>query len=65
MAKAPSLAVAAGALGVEHHAVNLCAGIRVDGVWDVQNVKSFCSRLRDWMRRFKGVSSRYLANYLG
>ena len=60
-----ALAVAARALGVEHHAVNLSAGIRVDGAWHIQNVNAFCSRLRDWMRRFKGVSSRYLDNYLG
>lgn len=60
-----ALAVAARTLGVEHHAVNLSAGIRVDGPWHVQNVNAFCSRLRDWMRRFKGVSSRYLDNYLG
>jgi len=60
-----ALAVAARALGVEHHPVNLSAGIRVDGAWHIQNVNAFCSRLRDWMRRFKGVSSRYLDNYLG
>lgn len=60
-----ALAVAARALGVEHHAVNLSAGIRVDGAWHIQNVNAFCSRLRGWMRRFKGVSSRYLDSYLG
>ena len=60
-----ALAVAARALGVEHHAVNLSVGMRVDGAWHIQHVNAFCSRLRDWMRRFKGVSSRYLDNYLG
>lgn len=60
-----ALAIAARTLGVEHHAVNLSAGVRVDGAWHIQNVNAFCSRLRDWLRRFKGVSTRYLDNYLG
>lgn len=31
---------AARKLGIEHHAVNLSAGIRVDGAWHVQNVNA-------------------------
>lgn len=52
-------------LGVEHHPINVSSGIRVNGAWHVQNVNAFGSRLRQWMARFKGVSSRYLENYLG
>ena len=60
-----TLASAARALGVEHHGVNVSRGIRVDGPWHVQNVNAFVSRLRQWMGRFKGVATRYLASYLG
>ena len=60
-----SLAAAAHLLGVQHHSVNLSAGIRVDGPWHVQNVNAYVSRLRSWMRRFKGVATKYLASYLG
>ena len=60
-----SLAAAARHLGVEHHPINVSAGVRVSGAWHVQNVNAFASRLRAWMTRFKGVATRYLANYLG
>lgn len=60
-----ALAAVARDLGVEHHAINVAAGIRVDGAWHVQNVNAFGSRLREWLRRFKGVSTRYLDSYLG
>lgn len=52
-------------LGVEHHAVNVAAGVRVDGAWHVQNVNGYHSRLKGWMRRFKGVATKYLDSYLG
>lgn len=45
--------------------VNVSAGVRVDGPWHVQNVNAYVSRLRSWMRRFKGVATKYLASYLG
>ena len=60
-----SLAAAARLLGVQHHSINVSAGIRVDGPWHVQNVNAYVSRLRGWMRRFKGVATKYLASYLG
>lgn len=60
-----ALAGAARQLGVEHHAVNLSAGTRVDGAWHVQNVNAYHSRLKGWIYRFRGVATRYLANYLG
>lgn len=60
-----ALASAARYLEIEHHPINLSAGIRVQGAWHVQNVNAFGSRLRNWMIRFKGVATKYLANYLG
>ena len=51
--------------GITHEAVNLKAGIRVRGAIHVQNVNSYHSRLRGWLLPFRGVASRYLANYLG
>jgi len=63
---AKAMAAAARALGVAHRPVNLSAGIRVvAGVYHVQNANSYHSRLKDWMRRFKGVATKYLDSYLG
>ena len=56
---------AARELGVEHHAVNLSAGVRVDGAWHVQNVNAYHSRLKSWVYKFRGVATCYLDNYLG
>ena len=53
------------AAGISHRAVNLHAGIRVQGAAHVQNVNAYHSRLREWLRIFHGVASRYLPNYLG
>lgn len=61
----PVMQATAGKLGVEHHAVNVAAGRRVEGPWHVQNVNSYHSRLKGWMRKFKGVSTKYLDSYLG
>lgn len=61
-----ALAAAARSIGVAHRPVNLSAGIRVvAGVYHVQNVNAYDSRLKDWLRRFKGVATRYLDSYLG
>lgn len=51
--------------GISHEAVNLRAGIRTRGALHVQNVNAYHSRLRNWLRRFHGVATRYLPNYLG
>ena len=51
--------------GISHQAVNLRAGIRVQGAAHVQNVNAYHSRLRQWMGPFHGVATRYLPNYLG
>ncbi|MDB5933212.1 MAG: transposase [Massilia sp.] len=51
--------------GIHHRAVTLSAGVRVAGALHVQNVNAYHSRFKQWLRRFNGVASRYLANYLG
>jgi len=61
-----ALAAAAKEIGVTHRPVNLSAGKRViAGVYHVQNVNAFDSRLKTWIRRFQGVASKYLDSYLG
>jgi transposase-like protein len=52
-------------VGISHRAVNLAAGVRVAGALHVQNVNAYHSRFKQWLRRFNGVASRYLPNYLG
>ncbi len=56
---------AARKLGITHRAINLAAGVRVDGPWHIQNANSYHSRLKGWLRKFKGVATRYLDSYLG
>jgi transposase-like protein len=53
-------------LGITHRPVNLSAGVRVvAGVYHIQNVNAYDSRLKQWMLRFHGVATKYLENYLG
>lgn len=53
-------------LDVPLKAVNVKAGIRVvEQIFHVQNVNAYDSRLKTWMRRFHGVATAYLSNYLG
>jgi transposase-like protein len=35
------------------------------GIWHVQNVNAYDARLKNWLHRFRGVATKYLANYLG
>lgn len=35
------------------------------GVWHVQGVNRYDATLKNWMTRFNGVATKYLANYLG
>ena len=51
--------------GMQHVAVVASRGEHVRGGFHIQNVNAYCSRLKGWMHGFKGVASRYLANYLG
>jgi len=60
------LAAAAKEIGITHRPINLAAGQRViAGVYHIQNVNAFDSRLKNWMRRFHGVATKYLDSYLG
>ena len=34
------------------------------GVYHLQNVNAYDSRLKNWMGRFHGVATKYLENYL-
>jgi len=61
----PLLASVANALAIEHQPINVSRGQRVRGAWHVQNVNAYQSRLKQWLRRFHGVATSYLANYLG
>jgi transposase-like protein len=59
-------AAIARAAGIRHEPVNTAAGERVrDRVFHIQNVNAYDSRLKQWMRRFNGVATRYLDSYLG
>lgn len=52
--------------GIAHRPINVQQGIRVvDGVFHIQNVNAYDSRLKTWMRRFHGVATKYLEHYLG
>jgi transposase-like protein len=59
------LATVARELDIEHHAINILRGERTRGAWHIQNVNAYHGRLKGWMRRFKGISTFYLPNYLG
>ena len=60
-----ALGAAARYLGIEHHALNISKHPRVQGAWHIQNANAYHGRLKDWMRRSKGVASSYLASHLG
>ena len=53
-------------IGIEHKAVVARQGVHVvDGIYHIQNVNAYTSRLKGWMARFNGVASKYLTSYLG
>lgn len=51
--------------GISHEVVNLSKGQRVNGAFHIQNVNAYHSRFKQWLERFHGVATHYLANYLG
>ena len=61
----PAYKAFARAAVISHEAVDLRSGERVRGAVHVQNVNAYHRRFRQWLARFNGVASRYLANYLG
>jgi transposase-like protein len=49
-----------------HLSLNLSAGERVVlKTFHIQNVNAYHSRLKKWMERFNGVSTKWLSRYLG
>lgn len=63
---APTNAEAVKEIGLTHRPVNVCAGQRVVAdVYHIQNVNAYDSRLKNWIRRFHGVATKYLDSYLG
>ena len=62
---AGSISQATKELGLEHHAVLTSSGRHAVGAWHIQNVNAYHSRLKTWVRRFYGVATYYLENYLG
>lgn len=49
---------------IQHETIR-ARGPRVRGAFHIQNVNAYDSRLKNWMRRFHGVATKYLKNYLG
>jgi transposase-like protein len=51
---------------MEHKQHNVSAGLRViDNVFYIQNVNSYRQRFKNWIKRFHGVTRKYLEYYLG
>jgi transposase-like protein len=50
---------------ITHEAVNVATGRRVCAAIHIQNVNAWHSRFKSWLARFRGIASRYLANYSG
>lgn len=38
-------------------------GARVRGVYHIQDVNAYHQRFKDWLRRFRGVATKYLGHY--
>jgi len=56
--------VCADKLGVSHEALNLSAGERVRGDLHIQTVNSRHERLKTFLRRYRGIATKYLDSYL-
>ncbi len=48
-----------------HKSINISAGEHTKGAYHIQNVNSYDSQMKTWFKRFHGVSTKYLKNYLG
>jgi hypothetical protein len=50
---------------IQHYALNASKKMRTQkGIYHLQNVNAYHSRLKKWMGRFNGVSTKHLNNYL-
>ena len=52
------------ALGIKHEALNQSTGERVRGAIHIQTVNNRHSEIKGFLRHYRGVSSKYLGNYL-
>lgn len=50
-------------VGLDHKELNQSKEVRTKGIYHIQNVNSFHSRFKDWLRDFRGVASKYLDSY--
>ena len=50
--------------GLEHYRFKSDGTERVKGLYHIQNVNNYHSRLKGWIQRFNGVATKYLDNYL-
>ena len=55
---------AAAALGISHEALIQAAGERVRGDLHIQTVNSRHQQIKGFLRAFRGIATKYLANYL-
>ena len=52
-------------ISLDHQKFNVSKGQRVKNkIYHVQNVNNTAMRLREWMRPFNGVATKYLQNYM-
>ena len=51
--------------GLEHYQFKSDGKDRVRGLYHIQNVNNYHSRLKGWIDRFNGVATKYLDHYLG
>lgn len=49
----------------EHKSINASKHQYTNGAYHIQNVNAYTSRLKIWIKRFHGVSTKYLEHYLG
>ena len=50
---------------IKHEAINLPKGEKVrDKVIYIQNINAYHSRLKNWIQKFKVVTTKYLDSYL-
>ncbi|ATW84795.1 hypothetical protein ESP47_02415 [Heyndrickxia coagulans] len=50
--------------GIEHYPFKSCGKERVKGLYHIQNVNNYYSRLKGWMNRFNGGATKYRDHYL-
>ena len=51
------------AKGLEHYPFKSDGKEHVKGLYHIQNVNNYHSRLKGWMDRFNGVATKYLGQY--